>query len=462
VSPTRAACAVFGFGAIAAALAIGDGHGGHVPLLLVIVAVAAWSAAATLRWCPLGWRATATLAWALALAFCVLDLAMDPGIYLRPDAPRWPLLASESLAIVLVATYGPEVWRARPPPPAFAWVRRALLASIALGLGAWMLRASPEPRIDVWAVHQQGAEALLRGRSIYASGVVETVDTNTMARSIDAYAYPPLNAILTAAAYALTGETRWAALVAQVAGATLLWSLARRPSPRGEAWADLLAVLLLFFPRGLFVLEQAWGEPLALPLLAGFALAHARRKDALAAVLLGLLFALKQYFVLFAPLLLSLPGDRGRRALVAAAVAASTVLPFALLEPAGVWRNLVAHHVANPFRPDSLSLPAALSTAGIRVPSWVGLAAAALPYALLPRVGRGTAELALVACLSLLGFFVLGRQAFCNYYYLVCGAALVALAAGGPAVRADAGAGAAADGAADKPRSRGLRSLRRP
>jgi hypothetical protein len=292
-----------------------------------------------------------------------------------------------------------------------------------------MLRVSPAPRIDVWVVHQQAADALLHGRSIYGSGVIETIDTHTFARSIDTFAYPPLDALLTTAAFAIAGEIRWAGLIAQITAAALIWRLARRASPAGATWADLLAALLLFFPRGLFVLEQAWGEPLALPFLAGFALAHARRKETLAAALLGLLFGLKQYFVLFAPLLLLQPGHRVRRALVAAAVAIATVAPFALVDPAGVWRGLVAHHLTNPFRPDSLSLPATLSASGVLVPSWVGLATSALPFALLlVRRGRNLADLVPIACSSLLCFFFFGRQAFCNYYYLVCGAALVALA----------------------------------
>jgi hypothetical protein len=426
VNAASAASVIVGFGCIAVALALSDGHDSNGPLALVLCALAAWGASPFVRW-HLSWRATATLGWALAIAFAIFNLVLAPGSYVRLDAPRWPFYALTSLELMLLASYGREIWLTRSPSPVFADLRRALLAGIAAVLGAWMLRMSPAPRIDVWVVHQQAAEALLHGRSIYANGVIETLDTHTFARSIDTYAYPPLDALLTAAAFALTGEIRWACLVAQLAAAVLVWRLARRASPAVQAWGELLAALLLFFPRGLFVLEQAWGEPLALPFLGGFALAHARRKDTLAAVLLGLLFALKQYFLLFAPLLL-LPGRRARRALIAAGVAAGTVVPFALVDPAGLWHGLVTHHLANPFRADSLSLPAALSTSGVLLPSWVGIAASVVPYALLLRLRRDLAALLLVACLSLLCFFAFGRQAFCNYYYLVCGAALVALA----------------------------------
>jgi hypothetical protein len=430
VNAASAASVVVGFGCIAVALALGDGHEGIGQLALVLCALAAWVAAPFLR-LRMPWRATTLVTWALALSFAIFNLVLPPGLYMAPSTPRWPFYGLTSLELALLASYGPQIGSSWSPPPAFAHLRHALLAATALVLGAWMLRVSPAPRIDVWVVHQQGAEALLHGRSIYGSGVIETIDTHTFARSIDSYAYPPLNAILTTAAFALTGETRWACLIAQLVASALLWRLARRASPAGEAWGDLLAALLLFFPRGLFVLEQAWGEPLALPFLTGLGLAHARGKDKLAAALLGLLFGLKQYFVLFAPLLLLRPGHPGRRALLAAAVAAATIAPFALVDPTGIWRGLVAHHLANPFRTDSLSLPATLSTLGVIVPSWVGLATSVAPYALFVRGlrrDRNLAAVALVACLSLLCFFVFGRQAFCNYYYLVCGAALVALA----------------------------------
>ena len=39
-----------------------------------------------------------------------------------------------------------------------------------------------------------------------------------------------------------------------------------------EAGSDLIAAAFLFHPRGAFVLEQAWTEPLAIPFLGGFVL----------------------------------------------------------------------------------------------------------------------------------------------------------------------------------------------
>jgi hypothetical protein len=449
--PAMVALALAGHALLAIALARSDGHQNPLALGLVLLAgavivVSITRPAASNR----GWTGVEPLAWGLALASTLSLFDLPPGRSLQPDVSFTPFVALVALAAALVASYALDLWapeRAAPAPLAAA--RRAALLAIAATLGAWLLFASPAPTIDVWDVHQQGAAALLHGHSAYAEGVIDTEDTHSFAREIGVYAYPPLNLLLTTVAYALTGETRWAQLAAILSGAALLWLVARRASGSAN-FADLVALLLLFHPRGLFVLEQAWGEPLALPFLAGFALAASSGRPRLAAVLAGLLVALKQHFVLYLPALALVPGIGVSGALIAVGVAAATYVPFMIATPRGLIDAVVMHHLKNPFRADSLSLPATLACLGngeARLPSWIGPLGALGTFALLPRVARRMAPLLLAASLTFLVFFVLGRQAFANYYYLLDATLILAAAAAADDVRAPDGPALATPGA---------------
>ena len=418
---------------LAVALIISYGHDHHAAVLLTAGSVGAvgaslWAVKKGSRSPGAGPVAT----WCVALGSTLAGLLDMPGSSIEGGAARAAYLALASCAVALVASYAPELGGRAPGHPRIAACRRVMMFAVALGLGAWMLRASPAPPIDVWTVHQQGARALLHGHSVYAAGAIDTEDTHTFARRIDVYAYPPLNAILTAAAYAVTGETRWAQLVAILAGAACLWGLSRRVT-RHAALPDLFAACLLFHPRGLFVLEQAWGEPLALPFLGGFALAATVGRSRLAAVLLGLLCALKQHFLLYLPALALVPQIGVPGALIALATVAATYVPFVLATPTGLWDAVVVHHLRNPFRGDSLSLTAMLADFGVALPSWLGMAASLASVGVLPWLPRRLGPLLMASSLTFLLFFVLGRQAFCNYYYLVGATWLFAGAALGEA-----------------------------
>ena len=135
--------------------------------------------------------------------------------------------------------------------------------------------------------------------------------------------------------------------------------------------------------------------------------------------MLGLLCALKQHFVLYLPALALVPGIGLAGVAIALATAVATYAPFALAAPAGLWTAVIVHHLRNPFRTDSLSLTARLWSAGVVVPSWVGFAASAGTLGALAWVPRRLGPLLLASSLTFLVFYLLGRQAFCNYYYLL-------------------------------------------
>jgi hypothetical protein len=129
------------------------------------------------------------------------------------------------------------------------------------------------------------------------------------------------------------------------------------------------------------------------------------------------------------PALALVPGLGVAGALLALGVAVATYLPFVVATPTGLFAAVVLHHLGNPSRDDSLSVAATLARFGYRVPAWVGMVASLATIGALPRVPRTVGALLLSASLTFLAFYVFGRQAFCNYYYLLDATVLVAAAA---------------------------------
>jgi hypothetical protein len=370
--------------------------------------------------------------WGAALASVALGFARLPAKDLAP--PLFPFHVASGAALALVATYAVDLFGLARVPRPFAIARTVALFAIALWIGRWILHADPEPGIDIFPLHQQAAEDLLHGKSIYEPGSIATYTTYAHQHDvIDEYTYLPLGACWTTLAYGLTHDIRWANLAGIVVGGGLLWVAARRCFARvvGEAparvWADLLAVLLLFHPRGWMVLEMAWTEPMSAPFLAGVVVAVLARRRALALVCLGLLVAGKQHLVLYVPFFMTLPIIGLGGAIVAGLVAAATILPFVAWTPYGFLRGVWLLHKNGPLRGDALNVTGELSPLFI-LPSWVGFLAGLAPLAALRKLPRKVSPLLLGASMTFVLFYLFGRQAFLNYYWLLDFTALLALA----------------------------------
>ncbi len=368
---------------------------------------------------------------------CAFGLAChllgSPVFYADPGALqgsfRWLALA----ALILLSAYLCVHLRASLVKARFL----LLLACFAL-MGITVLRASPRPWVDVWVIQQGGAEALRHGVNPYSTtypniyGAMATKVLSPQILSggrIAAYPYPPLSALAELPAHLLLGDVRYAMLALMAAGA---WMLAR--AGQGES-GELAALFVLFQPRSLLVLEQSWTEPLMLACFAGVMLCLALRKGPLlTGAALGLLAASKQTSpFLVVPLAFALPAAGRRKTLLAAAaVAAALLLPFALWDARGFFRGVVLMQFLQPFRDDSLSLPALI--AHLRPGDYSALtllglllSAALLAFNLRPgmRVEQATSSAAAAWFLTLF----LNKQAFCNYYWLCVGLLCATVAA---------------------------------
>jgi hypothetical protein len=320
----------------------------------------------------------------------------------------------------------------------------AILLVLAGLAGLLVLHGSPAPRIDVFTLQQEGARDLWRGLDPYRSMFTNPytpdesiVNFGAPQAQLSHYPYPPLSLWLSAIAWRAASDVRPAFLLAQLATGAAIYALGRRNAAR-PGIAVAFAALFLLQPRGLFVLEQAWTEPL---ICAAFVLCvlwldvRGRARLALIAAL-ALFFAAKQYSLLLLPLFISQRFfGRSRLLCGGLVVAVAIMLPFVVWDPRAFTDDVVMFQIQQPFRWASLSVSPVIAFLSGWKPSLLGPATAigAMAWSW-RRAAPGSHGFCLVAAATLLGFFVTAKQAFCNYYYFVALSVLCA-AITAPAMR---------------------------
>ncbi len=236
------------------------------------------------------------------------------------------------------------------------------------------------------------------------------------------FQYPPLTLFWALPGYWL-GDVRYVYIFAVMISALFLFAMV--PNTRSLC----ISAFLLLNPLTFFVEMKCWTEPLVLLTLCATLYAAVKKRWWLP-VALGLFLASKQYNVVALPFVACLIHPfrwKPYWKLVgwALLVAAATVLPFAIWNTRALWRDLVLFHLAQPFRQDSLSFavpyPFFLKIGPVLLVAFVAWSArTCMRNAAMFAAGYGA---------SILLFFSTGKQAFCNYYFLIAQAFLLAVAA---------------------------------
>ncbi|MDP9393043.1 MAG: hypothetical protein M3Q27_01705 [Actinomycetota bacterium] len=347
---------------------------------------------------------------------------------------------------------------------ACAWVSgRASAKHAAVGLAfastavtaALAVRFDPVPRIDVWTSLQQAIEGLPSGRNPYTTVWVGSTGVE------DAFTYLPMTVVLLAVPTLLSGDVRWALVIATVVAAAVLAVLARSTEEasgtagddgRGSSAVSLrerlrdrhtalpgdrraAAVLLLLTPGQLVLIEQAWTEPLLFALLAGFVATLAASRPGIAVALLALALASKQHMVLMLPVLACWRPFGPRRAVLATVGAAAMCLPWLLAQPVAFVHDTVTLLMEYPPLRLSPNPYVWAFRHGHTPPFWVsGLVAAVAVTGTALAVRRtqpAPARLTLWLAVLFLAVNLANKQAFYNQFWLVGSLLLLGLAAGG-------------------------------
>lgn len=316
---------------------------------------------------------------------------------------------------------------------AAAWTGRARrlvpwLAVVGyLVAAAWVIRADPAPRIDVWVILQQASTGLAHHSNAYNS------TWRGSPGETDAFTYLPMTLTLLAPGRWLAEDVRWALTFWTVAGAALLATFGRQDR-RASGTAAAAAALLLLVPGTTTQVEQAWTEPLLFALIAGWALLVSRDQAWWAVVPLALALASKQHIVLLLPLLAVWQPFGWRRTAASTGLAGVFVLPWFVASPADMWHDtvtlLVEFHAIR-FA-DTLYL-AAMHQLGWEPPFWlvglVVLGVLATATLVVRRRQPALSQLALWCALVLLVANLVNKQAFYNQYWLVAALVLLSVAA---------------------------------
>jgi hypothetical protein len=408
---------------------------GPFPALVLGAAWLAWFG--VLQWSVVRFRVPIVL----TLTVCTALLAWWLARRLAIDVPRWlaPAVLVGSVVITLTV-------------PLFSYVRGGwLVAALAIlttgGLGCAALLTRPgrvaaatayglavfthtalatvaiigdrAPKIDVWVVLQQGADALRRGENLYTQQWTDSPGVQ------DFFPYLPWMAVLTAPGRWIAGDVRWAVLFWSLVLYAGLWALA---SGRVERAAAVTAVLVLA-PGTLTQVDQAWTEPVLAAAIVWWAVLVRRGHAWWAIIPLALACASKQHLALLAPVLLVWRPFGVSRTLATGGLAGLLMLPWVIAD-AGAFVDDTVVTLLNfhPIRFANTWYLYALNEHGVTLPfavtgaAMVGIVATAA-YAVWrrqPDVAEVLRWLALVLAVANL----VNKQGFYNQFWLV--AALVA------------------------------------
>ncbi|MGO8705605.1 MAG: hypothetical protein ACLQVA_17475 [Candidatus Brocadiia bacterium] len=317
-----------------------------------------------------------------------------------------------------------------------ARVRFCLIVAAAVAMRILMLFSSPAPVIyeatDVFRIQTDVARAFFEeGKNGYTLKFKERVLDLGGAAKDYGLPYPPTAVYPPMAFWYVFRDVRTAWIACDLAAALMIYLVARRMSPGRSRFHELAAAAFLFMPRSLFVLENGWTEPLMAAALGGLALAlAAARGPFLTGCLMGVWLTSKQYVVLAVPLLIRLRRASANTWLWAALVGIVLTLPFILWDFGALVGKTVRFFVESPGRADSLSIYGALARQGVELPAKLSVGIWLLAMAWLTwKMPRTLAGWLFSMATSWLVFFLLGKQAFINYYYFISFTLLLAVAA---------------------------------
>lgn len=360
-----------------------------------------------------------------ALVVLLLVGLLDaPGVYLH-GAVYGRAYAAIQLGLALAVIMGFFLPR---PNDHLRGVIFGVGVALGFGLRVGIVLASPSPHIDVFTQFQESSAHLLHGLNPFQTPVSEPPGSANFGYHVTGYAYPPANLYGQTVFYFLFGDIRYAHIAFELLAVGSLYAIVPRVQ---RAAGQLLGLLFLFHPRGFFVIEQAWNEPLLVGCAGVFLwLAVKRPESRWVAVTLGLFLSLKQYLVFFAALFFLRPG-RWRLLPLASVVVLLTWIPFLIWDASSVWENGLLFQFRTPFRPDGLTVSSVFyQWFGWAPTKWVAISVGTIMTVATHRWlgGRTLSGYVYASVLTTLAVFLWGSQAFGNYYYFL-GAMLLFLIA---------------------------------
>lgn len=277
--------------------------------------------------------------------------------------------------------------------------------------------SSPSPRIDVFTILTEASQHLLNGINPYLMTYPDIYngEYNYEPNLI----YWPFPIFLNAISFFAFGDIRFILSLLVIVSSLLIWKK-----------NYIHSLYLLFFPVTIFVIEQAWLESILLPIIILLHNFLKKRKIFLAAVCLGIGCATKQFMIV--PAIFSfyfiLKNYSKKEAfqyfLISFTIGLGIMLPFLILDANSFLKYTISNILNYNLRLDTLSWNAYLAKFhNIQITSLVNiiiyLVGLMTPFLIFFKKKYLHSDLVATQILVFLVLFLFGKQAFCNYYFLL-------------------------------------------
>ena len=231
----------------------------------------------------------------------------------------------------------------------FARRKFIYLVAIALILRLSMVLYSPTPRIDVFWLLQEGADAMLAGQNPYA-GEFSNIYSSQECLAIysipecvnDNYSYLPVTIFMTAIFKAIFGDVRFTYIFSSFGVAAIIYSLLRKKYENFRQVPELMSLLFLYIPLSLFILEQTWTDQLVVFFLYLFVFLLLKGYRYWPYAIFGLLLAVKQTAWVFLPFIFKLKDIDFKKIILTLGVVAVIVIPFIIWDYQQFMIDIVA------------------------------------------------------------------------------------------------------------------------
>jgi hypothetical protein len=285
-----------------------------------------------------------------------------------------------------------------------------------------VISASPNPHIDVFTVGSHGADFLLSGKNPYIQSYPDLY--NGAYGYVAGYVYWPVILYTLTIGKFLFSDIRYAYIVLLFIQFLILQKYTSNKSP--YAYLSWLA-----FPVGLFVLEQTWTEQIIITQFLAIIYSLKKEKFLLASILVGVMCATKQYAIFMAIMsfFYILKNTSFVRSIKLSTVVILTFFiltgPFLLLDYHQFIKVTVTDILSYSTRDDALSWSAYfLKFYNYEIPSLVRSLLPVLTmllsiFYILKGKFKDLNSFVFTNIIIYLAVFLFGKQAFCNYYYLI-------------------------------------------
>ncbi|OGE08898.1 hypothetical protein A3A60_00915 [Candidatus Curtissbacteria bacterium RIFCSPLOWO2_01_FULL_42_26] len=358
-----------------------------------------------------------TLVDFVLVLFVYLSLVLYGGLYQNKshhflDLSRVLLVMS----LLISFTYFVNVSKI-PKLKRFFRLRFWFFILTALFLRLLMIWSSPSPSIDVFGIQKIAPRAIIEGNNPY-SLIYHFPWQN---EPLDVYSYGPFNIFLNFPAVLLLKDPRYIQIISELGIALLIYFILKKRSLSNK-FAEKLPLIFLFNPRALFILEQAWVDPILVFFVFLFAgTLFIWKREFIAFFILGLALATKQYAVFLFPFLLMGGFLKIRNFLITVGVVIVTSLPFLIWNAKDFIRDVVLFNlILQKSRYDSLSLNTSFhNLTGDDIPKFFVVILELLLLLYLLRIQKKLIGSFVIfnSGVFALSTYLLYRLAFIHYYY---------------------------------------------